>query len=76
MSDPIDALHRNWCLLLEVDEADPAQNFYDLGGDSLVALDLFTRVADESGWELPIEVLFVEGTFGALAQHAFGSTDG
>lgn len=69
MSQPKDALHRHWCLLLDVDDADSAQNFYDLGGDSLLALELFTRVADETGWELPIEVLFTEGTLGALAQH-------
>ena len=64
------ALEESWCQLLDVDQAAPDQNFYDLGGDSLIALDLFTLVAEQSGWELPIDVLFTVGTYKALAETA------
>lgn len=60
------ALHKTWCELLGLAKAEPDQDFFGLGGDSLVALELIERVEAASGWVIPVEVLFADGTFGAL----------
>jgi acyl carrier protein len=57
----IASLRRNWCLLLNVPSADPTQNFFDLGGDSLTAVELAARVEAESGVVVPFEVLLTDG---------------
>jgi acyl carrier protein len=64
------SIRDNWCLLLDLEEPAPQQNFFELGGDSLVALELFTRVAEETGWELPIDVLLTTGSYEALLHAA------
>ena len=60
------SVHRHWCALLGVPEADPVQNFFDLGGDSMIAMELISRVHAETGWEPPLEVLFTDGTLSEL----------
>jgi acyl carrier protein len=55
-----------WRAVLEVDEVDVADDFFMLGGDSMRALKLVTGVSDELGIQFPLEVLFVEGTYGAV----------
>lgn len=66
MVAPSEALRVEWCRLLDVSDAAEDQNFFDMGGDSLLAIELFSAVADASGWELPVELLFAEGTYGSL----------
>ncbi|MFB6719647.1 acyl carrier protein [Kribbella sp. NPDC056345] len=75
-SGAVISLRRNWCLLLDVPSADPAQNFFELGGDSLTAVELAARVEAESGAVVPFEVLLTDGDLrvveAALAEVAAG----
>jgi acyl carrier protein len=64
--DGVLALRQAWCELLGVPNAEPDQDFFGLGGDSLVALELIEQVEAASGWTIPVEVLFSDGTLGAL----------
>jgi len=67
-------LREEWCYLLGVQSPYPDQNFFSLGGDSLTAIELITRVADRTGWEIPVEVFFVDGTLGGLEGAMSGSS--
>jgi len=59
-------LHKHWRAILKIESAEPNQNFFQLGGDSLAAMELIARVHAESGWELPMETLFTTGTLADL----------
>ncbi|MEU8475348.1 acyl carrier protein [Streptomyces hygroscopicus] len=61
-----ESLRRNWCALLGVEEPTPEQNFFELGGDSMAAMELISRVHGETGCELPLDVLFTDGSLGEL----------
>lgn len=72
MPDPADvrrSLRKHWRDILEVDSANAGQNFFDLGGDSLAAMELAARVHEDTGWELPLEILFRDGTLSGLESH-------
>jgi acyl carrier protein len=53
-----------WQDILEVDRVTPADNFLDLGGNSLRAGEIAWRIRDELGVELSIDVLLDTETFG------------
>jgi acyl carrier protein len=42
------------------------RNFFDLGGDSLMALEVATRVEEELGCAFPLEELFESGDIDAV----------
>ncbi len=42
------------------------QNFFDLGGDSLMALEVATRVEESLGCAFPLEELFETGDIDAV----------
>ena len=51
------ALERSWSQLLGVDRASPADDFFELGGDSLVAVELMLRLHKATGLVIdPIEL--------------------
>ena len=64
------ALRRCWAELLEVpeDSVTDASNFFADGGDSLLAIELVSTVSDTVGAEVPIDLLFLDATFGAVAE--------
>jgi acyl carrier protein len=66
----IPALNRlveaTWCAVLVVDQANDEDDFFELGGDSLRAVELIERVELASGRTFPVETLFIEGTLGAV----------
>jgi thioesterase domain-containing protein/acyl carrier protein len=68
---PRDALEARlvaiWQELLGVEGIGAAQGFFELGGNSLLALRLFARVRRELGCELPVATLFAGGTVRHLA---------
>ncbi|MFI5496831.1 acyl carrier protein [Actinoplanes sp. NPDC051859] len=66
VQERIACLRTHWCAVLGVAAAEPAQNFFELGGDSLAAMELIRRVSVGTGWELPIEALFTVGTLAEL----------
>jgi acyl carrier protein len=55
-----------WRDILGVDEVTDEQNFFELGGDSLMAVDFVVRVREEAGWEVPLELVFTDGRYGPL----------
>ncbi|MET7280053.1 phosphopantetheine-binding protein [Kribbella sp. NPDC005582] len=55
-----------WRDVLQVEAADESDNFFESGGDSMLALELLQRLETETGIEIPVETLFVDGTLGAI----------
>jgi acyl carrier protein len=61
-----DTVAREWCLLLEVDQVHDGDNFFEAGGDSLTAVELVERLETILQRKIPVDALFIEGTFGAV----------
>jgi acyl carrier protein len=61
-----DTVLAEWCALLEVDRAADDDEFFSLGGNSLLALTLATRIEERLDIRFPLEALFFDGTFGAV----------
>ncbi len=57
-----------WCALLDVSEVDPDDNFFDAGGDSLIAVRLFSQIHRMFDNDLPLATLFDAPTPRALAR--------
>ncbi len=56
-----------WEDVLAVERVGVRDNFFALGGHSLMAVRLFARIEEEFGQSLPLLLLFKEGTVEALA---------
>ncbi|MGN6517925.1 MAG: amino acid adenylation domain-containing protein [Dokdonella sp.] len=56
-----------WCELIGVAEARADDNFFDLGGDSLLAVDMMARVERETGVRLNV-LAIATGTLGSVAE--------
>lgn len=61
-----------WCRVLETPTVQRADEFFALGGNSLRAVELMTRVEDRLGIAFPMEALFLEGEFGTVADACVG----
>lgn len=57
-----------WESVLGVDQVGVADDFFELGGDSLMAARLFELIEREFGDALPLQVLFQHGTVETLAK--------
>lgn len=68
--DPVErVVAQMWAELLTFPPLSVHDDFYELGGDSLMALQFVTRVRDAFGVELPVEVLFTDAfTVATMAQ--------
>lgn len=64
----IDTLSALWCDVLGLEVLEPDANFFDLGGDSLLATQLVSRLRTRLGIELPIRALFESPTVRGLAR--------
>ncbi len=64
----IEILIRLWSEVLGNEVTEPDANFFDLGGDSLLATQLVSRVRTRLGVELPISALFESPTVRGLAR--------
>ncbi|PRX05796.1 UNVERIFIED_ORG: amino acid adenylation domain-containing protein [Actinomadura viridilutea] len=73
---PRDDLERSiaalWCELLGVDRVGAHDNFFDLGGHSLLMAELRTRLAAQLSREVSMVELFQHPTVGALAEYLEG----
>jgi amino acid adenylation domain-containing protein len=56
-----------WRSLLRVERVSVSDNFFDLGGHSLTATQLVSRIRDEYGVELPLSRIFERSTIELLA---------
>ncbi|MEV5601820.1 phosphopantetheine-binding protein [Streptomyces sp. NPDC052299] len=67
----VDSIVRtHWCEVLGVEEALPEDRFFELGGHSLLAIELLQQIEKDLGAEIPVDVLFVDGTLAALLDAA------
>lgn len=57
-----------WADLLGLDEVGSHDNFFDLGGHSILAIKLFARIESAFGRKLPLSVLFTASTVAKLAE--------
>ena len=62
--------------MLGVDEVGANLNFFDLGGHSLLLLQVQHQLAEELGHDVPMIELFRYTTVRALAERLGGQTDG
>lgn len=67
-SDIENQLKTIFCEILEIEEVDGTDNFLDLGGHSLMAVDLINRIKQTLSVELDIRDLFEE-TFSVLVSN-------
>jgi pristinamycin I synthase 3 and 4 len=56
-----------WTALLGIDRAGRDDDFFDLGGNSLLATRMVSRVRDELGVELPVAAVFEHPTLAQIA---------
>ncbi len=61
-------LSRIWQELLVIDAVTPDQNFFDLGGDSSLAVRMFSQIEDIFGVKLPLATLYEAPTINELAR--------
>ncbi|MGA3106401.1 MAG: alpha/beta fold hydrolase [Terriglobales bacterium] len=64
----IDTLTAIWKRVLQLSLVEVDDNFFDLGGDSSLALELFNEIALSCGCELPPVTIYHAPTIAALAQ--------
>ncbi len=65
------ALAQIWATLLKCDLVGMNDNFFDLGGDSLLAVRLLTQVNHQFQQQLPVSTLFLHPTLEGLADCLF-----
>lgn len=65
-----EALARIWAEVLKLEQVGVHDNFLDLGGDSLLATKLISRLREELQMDLPFRVLFESPTIAQLAAWA------
>ena len=68
LDDAMRQLRSIWQQLLGIESIGPDQNYFDLGGDSILAVQLFAQIEQVFGVKLPVATLFDAPTIEALAQ--------
>ncbi|MCT7979016.1 non-ribosomal peptide synthetase [Laspinema olomoucense] len=69
------ALAQIWATLLKCDRIGMNDNFFDLGGDSLLAVRLLTHINQQFQQQLPVSALFLNPTLKGLADCLFSELD-
>jgi len=64
----INVLTPIWERVLKHSAIHPDENFFDLGGDSLLALALFLEIEKQTGRKLPITIIYDAPTIASLAK--------
>ena len=68
LDDAVRQLRTIWQQLLGIESVGLDQNYFDLGGDSILAVQLFAQIEQVFGVKLPVATLFDAPTIEALAQ--------
>ncbi|MGK5519262.1 CocE/NonD family hydrolase [Micromonospora sp. URMC 107] len=63
-AEVLEQVGRIWAALLQVDAVDPADDFFDLGGDSLFAIRLISRIRKAYQVRLSLQDVFAAPTLG------------
>jgi nonribosomal peptide synthetase protein BlmIV len=63
---PVDVIKTEWCRVLQVEAANPDDDFFALGGTSLLAVTMVESVERQVGMVFPLEALLVDGTLGSI----------
>ncbi|MFE9750397.1 beta-ketoacyl synthase N-terminal-like domain-containing protein [Saccharothrix saharensis] len=63
-----DVLASTWCEVLGVGQVREADDFFRLGGESLMLVHLLGRVRDRTGVQVPLAALSAHATFGRLVE--------
>jgi acyl transferase domain-containing protein/thioesterase domain-containing protein len=75
-----DVLTRIWCKVLGSREIGPNDDFFELGGDSFTAIQLFSEINRVTGKNLPLATLFeaptIEKLAAVLGRESEGSSSG
>jgi phthiocerol/phenolphthiocerol synthesis type-I polyketide synthase E len=66
--DDLERTRRLWSTVLGTTDIAPSDDFFDLGGNSLAAIDLATQVRKEFGIELNVAMLFEAPTLGEFTE--------
>ena len=56
-----------WCETLRIPQVSATDNFIDLGGNSLAAMRIASRVKDAYGVDVPMSVILGDGTLRELS---------
>jgi len=57
-----------WCDLLGIDRVGVTEDFFELGGHSLLMVEVVSRIAEESGTEIPMQAFLESPTVESLAR--------
>lgn len=61
-----------WCMVLNIESVGPRDNFFEVGGDSLLALVMIEQIKQRLGWELNLAELLrnptIEDLYANLSQ--------
>src|SRR6516164_3688444 len=68
LDDTTHRLRRIWQQLLGIESVDLDQNYFDLGGDSILAVQLFAQIEQVFKVKLPVATLFDAPTIKELAR--------
>lgn len=66
-------LAKVWCDLLEIDRTGTEDNFFDLGGNSLLALQMIARLKTMHGYDLSVVKLYQQPTIKGIEKILAGS---
>ncbi|MEU9202805.1 phosphopantetheine-binding protein [Streptomyces sp. NPDC048332] len=65
-----DIVRAEWCEVLDVTSPDPSDDFFEIGGNSLLAVSLVERVESRIGAEVALEDFFLDGRLQTLVSAA------
>jgi acyl carrier protein len=63
-----------WCRVLEINQVGVDSNFFDLGGHSLLMLQVQRKIEEELGYQLSVLELFKHPTLSSLAEYLAGKS--
>lgn len=71
--DPADVVARIWSEVFEVDQVRPEDDFFVLGGHSMTAVRIASRLRAELGLRVPVRTILDNPTVGTLAATVAGA---